>query len=266
MGVLAVTDHAMNDSGRYVYALIEGEPPDTLDGYQGIDDQPLELIRAGAISAVCSAFGQTSISPRRKYLSAHAAVLELLREASAALPMKFGMLADSRASVRAILATHQCELVQSFHRIRGKLEMSIKIRPAAGTDLFGFILASSPALVNLRDRIADMPEQARYVYKIELGRQFEKALAAQRQMLIEKIRPLISGVCDELLIDTSAQVRHLLGITCLVNRASVQRFNDDLALIAHHLDEDLCVEISDPWLPSHFSDVSLFMEVSDVHS
>lgn len=254
-----------NSVWQYVYAFIEGEPPASLPTY-GIDDQTIELVQLGSLTAVCSAFNQPQISPRRRYLSAHAMVMQALVQAVAVLPMSFGFLAASRASLQALVDTNQVLLQQALQKVRDRVELSVKLRPVSGTDLFTFILNRHPPIATFRDKVFSMPEREQYAHKIELGQRFETALNNERSRLSQQLRTEFSGLCDALQIDVPMPMRHLLEAACLVRRQDQHTFNAGIEQIASRFDDDLCFEIAGPSVAYHFSSISLQMDKAHVYS
>lgn len=254
-----------NPVSQYVYAFIEGEPPTNLPA-QGVDDQAIELVQLGSLTAVCSAFSQQQISPRRRYLVAHASVMQALFDTAAVLPMSFGLLAPSRSSLHTLIETNRSVLQQALSRVRHKVEMSVKLRPVAGTDIFTFILNRYPEIAMCRDEVFSTPESDQYTLKIELGKRFERALNNERRLLSQQLHAEFSGLCGDLQIDVPAHTRHLLEAACLVRRDDQPAFNDGIGQMVRRFNDDLCFDLAGPWVPYHFSSISLQMDKAHVYS
>ncbi len=265
MELLAMNVSEESATGWYVYAFIEGDLPSNLSVH-GIDDEALKVVRQGSIGAVCSAFSQTSVSPRRPYLAAHSRVMQALLPAAAVLPLSFGTLVSSQTSLQSLLAINRQALQEALRRVKNKVEMSIKLKPVSGRDLFSLILERHPDIRTFRDEVYALPEHARQTQKIELGRRFDQALTHERQRVSAQLQAGLGPLCDDLQINVPLHVRSLLDASCLIGREAATSFDQSLSAITDRFDDDLSFEISGPWVPYHFSAVPLQMDEHDVHS
>src|SRR5271157_5821214 len=113
---------------KYIYAIIAAGFPDGL-AVPGIGGYPLSIIAEGRVAAVVSDIGSARIRPERRNLGAHQNVLKTLMDLSSApLPMSFGIVGQSSADVRRMLARNQGAILEQLQRVAGKAEMGLRVR------------------------------------------------------------------------------------------------------------------------------------------
>ncbi len=114
----------------YLYAIVDqggGELP----ALAGHGDAPLGGIAAGGLMAVVSEAPRGEIPLTRANLLRHEAVVEALMAERGVLPARFGTTA-SEADLLAALGCHGAELALSLERVRGRVELALRvIDPAA---------------------------------------------------------------------------------------------------------------------------------------
>lgn len=112
--------------GQYLYAIVESGRPLSA-GIPGLGARPVYLIPCRGLAAV------VSDSPLRPYPAdaanavGHGAVVEEAMQAGPVLPVRFGTLLGGRERVVAMLEEHYEAFAQDLRRLRGKVEMGLKV-------------------------------------------------------------------------------------------------------------------------------------------
>ena len=109
----------------YVYCLTEGV--DTLpEKLQGIGGAQVRLFQTENFSLLVSGFAGDSVPVNRENALVHAAVVRSVLNQTTPLPFRFGTLV-SEEQLRNYLNARREALLENFARIRGCVEMSVKI-------------------------------------------------------------------------------------------------------------------------------------------
>jgi hypothetical protein len=94
-------------------------------------DPPLRAVRSDGLTALCAPAERREMSP--EVLWRHEAVVESLMEGRDLLPMRFGTLVeDDEAAVRA-LEERRAELKASLDRVRGAVELAVRVEAEPGS-------------------------------------------------------------------------------------------------------------------------------------
>ncbi len=111
----------------YVYGITLASHPLRLDGQVGVGAQPraLRLLREGDLVAVVSE-APANLRAKRRDLETHASVLDSLCAGGAVVPMRFGMVAEDDATVRAQLASQAQAYAKLLSQIEGHVELNVK--------------------------------------------------------------------------------------------------------------------------------------------
>jgi hypothetical protein len=115
----------------WVYAVCE-RPELPLPGVRGLARAPLEAIAEGPLLAVLSRHGQPPDEPALDALWAHERVVESLMAQRAVLPMRFGTRPPSADALPEVLARRRDALLEALDRVRGRVELALRVMKAAG--------------------------------------------------------------------------------------------------------------------------------------
>jgi hypothetical protein len=117
----------------YAYCLSDEVEPSMLEGCAGLEGARLRLVREGEIAVVVSEFEGARAEVTPENASAHNRVASRVLAETTPLPFRFGTLA-SEAELRRYVGENLEALSGSLVRVRGCVEMSVKIlRDAGGT-------------------------------------------------------------------------------------------------------------------------------------
>lgn len=109
----------------YLYALSD-TPQDEIVLGPGIVDQTVRKRQYGAINAWISPLTGT-VSPTTENVWRHEAIVEALMDVCTVLPTRFGSLFADEEALGAVLAAHEHDLCADLDRVRGRLELSLRV-------------------------------------------------------------------------------------------------------------------------------------------
>lgn len=110
----------------YLYAFTDspGVPPPATPG---LEDAPLQHVAHRDIAAVVSPISTAQIQPTEVNLWQHEEAVEALMADRALLPVRFGTVLAGQAAMQSVLATHYDNFKASLARVRGHVELSVRV-------------------------------------------------------------------------------------------------------------------------------------------
>src|SRR5437762_740217 len=120
-----------------------------------------------------------------------------MARSSAVLPVRFGTMADSESGVRALLSRNHADLVRQLGRVRGKVEMGLRVTWDV-PNIFEFFVEHKPELRAERDRLFARRGEADRDERIELGRMFERLLEEERDAFTGGVEEVLTSCCTEI--------------------------------------------------------------------
>ena len=245
-------------AGRYLYAIIDTDDGDNARplGLAGLDGAEVYTVAAGAVAAVVSDLPLKKIRPERRKLAAHHEVLKRLMEDHAVLPMAFGLVADGVDAVQRVLRINHDTIAEQLARVRGRVEMGVRVSWDV-PNIFEFALLAYPRLSELRDHMFRGGRQPTHDEMIEIGRQFDRLITAEREESVEKVLDVIGNRCIEAVSNKPRDDREVMNLACLVERSGVADFELAVYEAARQFDEHYAFDINGPWPPHNFADLAL---------
>lgn len=240
--------------GKYIYAVVDAAGEQDY-GLIGLNGGAVYTLCHGAIAAVVSDLTDKRIRPERKNLAAHNAVIKRLMEDGTILPAAFGTLAGSAKAVRDILKKNNDFLVEELDRVRGKVEMGLRVSLDVA-NIFEYIVNSSPELAALRDQVMGKPHGPSQMDQIELGRLFDRLLTRERERYTDAALQVLRPLCADIKQNPprDGEVMHL---ACLVERDGQKSFEDGVFEAAKLFDNNFGFDFNGPWAPHNFVEVNL---------
>ncbi len=241
--------------GKYLYAIVAGSGDRTY-GLIGINGGVVHTLSHGSVAAVVSDIADKRIRPERKNLAAHHAVVKRLMEDNTILPVAFGTIADSLQAVRKILKENSDEFVEQLERVRGKVEMGLRVAFDV-PNIFEYMVNRHPELAALRDSVLGKQHGPSQLDKIELGRLFDRLLAEDRERRTEAVVEVLAPHCVDIKQNQPREEREVMHLACLVDRDAQKGFEDGVFEAAKRFDDHFAFDFNGPWAPHHFVDVAL---------
>jgi Gas vesicle synthesis protein GvpL/GvpF len=214
----------------YLYALTE--QPTVLPSTAGLEGTPLGVEELDGLDAVVGELGRERIEPTEEAVLAHARIVEELTAVNeAVLPARFGRGYQNAQALRVAVAEQGDALRQALDRVRGCLELGLRVLAKPGD-------AAGPA---------------------QSGREYMLGRLDQRRRA-ERLADEVHGPLAELArADTrtvGATPQLLLSAAYLVPRDTVDRFRSTLTELetAH---PELSLACTGPWPPYSFATVEV---------
>jgi hypothetical protein len=257
-----VTSLAQNDAsvsaaaGRYLYAIIDSGDDARPLGLAGLDGAEVYAVAAGAVAAIVSDLPLKKIRPERRKLAAHHEVLKRLMQDHAVLPMAFGLVADGVDAVQRVLRINRDTIAEQLARVRGRVEMGVRVAWDV-PNIFEFALTAYPRLKDLRDLMFRGGRKPSHDEMIEIGRQFDRLITAEREESVEKVLDVIGDRCVEAVSNKPRDDHEVMNLACLVDRYGVAEFEQAIYEAARQFDEHYAFDINGPWPPHNFADLAL---------
>jgi hypothetical protein len=110
----------------YLYA-ITNQPEEPVPSEPGLEGaSPLSLAYQD-IAAVASPLTIVKVTPTEDNLRRHETIVEALMADRTVLPVRFGTVLTDEAAIRTGLAAHYADFVASLDRVRGRVELGLRV-------------------------------------------------------------------------------------------------------------------------------------------
>lgn len=244
-------------TGTYLYAIVAGT--EDLDlGTIGLYNSRVYSISEGDLSAVVSDLPKMDkLRPERRHLAAHQAVLSRITEDSiVVLPVSFGTISDSGDALRKMLSRYHDELVKEIERVRGKVEMEVRVSLDV-PNVFEYFVSNQKELKETRDRVFDSKHEPTQDEKIELGQLFEKILNEERDKSTKTVEKSLSHHCVELKRNKCRNENEVMRLSCLVEKDRREEFESAIEEAAKLFGNEFIFEFNGPFPPYNFINAHL---------
>ena len=239
----------------YLYGIIparrDGKP-----GGLGVADGELYVMVQEGVAAVVSPLAHPKVRPERRNLAAHQQVLQRLMEQDALLPVAFGTVAASAASVGKFLAMNRKLLAAQLERVKGKVEMGVRVTWDV-PNIFEYFVDRHADLRQGRDRLFGAPGSPTHDEKLAIGRLFERLLEEDRQAHTARVEETLSARCSDLHRDPCRSEKEVMNLACLVARKDLADFEEAVFAAARDFDNSFAFDYNGPWPPYHFVELDL---------
>ena len=231
----------------YVYCLGDELGGAAFDGLAGVCGARVRVLALGSLAAVVSEPGDVAVNEEN--LLAHNRVNAAALAVATPLPCRFGTRA-AHARLAEYVSTNEAALAAALARVRGRVEMSVKLMEKSG-------VRSQESEVESEAGVADFGAAgAGTAFLLKKRREMLGEEGARRRAE-EEAAWLASGV-GELARETAARLSPSEAIIVraahLVERARVDEYRTRLRALAAER-RDLRLLTSGPWPPYSFSDI-----------
>jgi hypothetical protein len=176
----------------YVYGVTapEASVPAGLSGVGG-PSAVVRLVPVGPLVAVVSE-APAAVRARRRDVMAHQRVLAEIGRTAPALPTRFGMIAQDEQALRATLEAEIDANLAALERVRGRVEMNLKIGVAESG--LSQLLRESRSIRLLHEEVGRSPG---YAAKIRLGQAVADGLRQRAAAAAEVVLRRVSEVAED---------------------------------------------------------------------
>jgi hypothetical protein len=220
----------------WLYAILDNQPA-SYPGLRGFDDRPLEILSSDSLAAAFTRHDE-SHEPRfstENALKYESIVEQLMQPGIALLPARFGTRLADESDLRAALDAHRDEFVTALQRVRGCVEMGIRI------------VCTTPS----QQPVAPASTGSEYM-AAKLAQQRQQETAKQRaeeliHLLTEKHRWPRSTRRARTLENS------MFSSAYLVPTAQIELFRSAVREAANSAGPDVRILCTGPWPPYHFT-------------
>jgi len=226
----------------YLYAIVDSDfvlrAP-----VAGFAETPVTLLPVQTLAAVVSPIALEQLKDTAAAALVHERVVETLMAERRVLPVRFGAIFSSTATLTAALEDRHATLRADLERLDGLVEIGVRVlwdgaaRRAAVTTVTPADAHDGPGAQYMRARMAEMTTD----------RQLKADATALSAAWAEYLAPHVVGLREQVLVTAEMPVN----LACLVAQAGVQRLVDAIAQYPNQA-ADTRVVCTGPWPPYHF--------------
>ena len=201
-------------------------------------------LEAGELSAV-------------RVLREHWRVLERACASTTVLPVRFGtVMSDDAAVVEQFLEPSHDDLAAQLEAMAGKVQLTVKGFYEEDA-LMASVVARSPAVARLRERVRGLPEAAAYYKRIELGQlvaaEVERSREQDGQDILARLEPFAIAARLEPASTPDAAVNAAFDLAFLVERDGIDAFGRAVAQLGEELGDRVQIRFVGPLPPYSFT-------------
>lgn len=216
----------------YLYGLLGADAqfsPDHFDGHSGVTG-PVSIETLDQGHLIYGPAPDEDILPKRRFLLAHAKILEHCNDIGTVLPMRFGMTAPTLEKVDAMLTAQSDLLDASFKKLNGATEIGVRVKFDRQTAL-EVVLEENPSLKAHRDRLSRHPNPPHFE-TADLGRALAEALGRNRDVAQKAFLKQLQPLCRDYVLRAPEEDTHVISIDLLIDRTAQDDISaaiDDIA-------------------------------------
>lgn len=162
----------------YVYGLVHAGAT-VPSGLCGLESSGVRTVVHDRLAALVSDVPDGRALGTRDDLMAHERVVDTMVATTAVLPMRFPGLAERDAVVDELLAPNHDRLLAMLDELDGRVQFTVKGRYEQDVVLRE-VISDRPEILQLRERVRELPEDATYYDRIRLGELVVGELEARR--------------------------------------------------------------------------------------
>jgi hypothetical protein len=239
----------------YVYGVLAAAEAASLTSI-GSQDSPVRAVQKGDLAALVSDVAGGALAAARE-VRAHWRVLESVSEQATVLPVRFGTVMEDDDAVREQLLAAGAERLDALlQELHGRVQLTVRGTYAEDALLRG-VVAGSPAIVRLRERVQGLPEAASYYERIRLGEliatEVQRARENDTAFALERLSPLAVAAREEAASAPDAAFH----LAFLVERDGVDSFSAAVGALREELGERVDLRYLGPLAPFSFADAEL---------
>jgi hypothetical protein len=238
-------------SAVYVYGLVSAktELPDGLEGL-GPSGQ-VWTIEQGDIAAVVGDVPEDRPLGTRTDLLAHERVVDEIAAVAAILPMRFPAVVEEPGVTEELIGPNHDRFAGDLAELDGRVQFTLKGRYIEDV-VVREVIEGDEEIAALSARVRELPEDASYYDRVQLGELIVSTLEARREeeaaQMLERLEPFVVASAPH----TPAQPDDVLDVAFLVERTKLQQFEDAVEELGRDLHERVRMRLLGPLAPYDF--------------
>jgi len=188
-----------------------------------------------------------------RVLRDHWRVLEEAQSSTTVLPVRFGtVMTDDGAVVEQFLEPSHDELAAQLAAMAGKVQLTVKGFYEEEA-LMADVVARSPAVARLRERVNGLPEAAAYYKRIELGQLVAAEVERTRERDAQDILGRLEPLALDARLEPASTADAAVNAAFLVDERRVDQFSDAVARLGRELAGRIRLRYVGPLPPYSFT-------------
>lgn len=229
----------------YAYCLSDEVEDDEFEVLKGVAGAAVSLLAFEGIKAVVSDFSESSIAVTRENVLAHERVVRRVLRNSSLLPFRFGTVVNE-ARLLNFISAQRSALASQLERVRGCLEMSVKIMGDK---------VEEARRVEFDEEVAVERSGTNYLEKKRREILGDSAMKARAEEVESWLSYRLRGVVRESVVTAQASGSLILSASYLVERVRLDEYRKSVEE-ARVERSDLYFLTSGPWPPYSFSNIN----------
>lgn len=241
--------------GFYLYGVIEISAPLQL-GTVGLYGAPIRVVPYRDLAAVVSDLPGPELEPTRELALGHERVISLIMQSHTVIPMRFGVVAVPGLPVETILARNYELLEHTLERIRGKIELGLKVIwhwEAFSAEIEG----ADDRVRRLKAALDQKQDPVSYNEAIQLGEVVAEVADRKRSEYVTLLYEPLSRLAAESVLNDILTERMVFNAAFLVPKESEEEFDRLVNRLFVPYAEVLQFRYSGPWPPYNFCRLNL---------
>ena len=239
-------------TGYYVYGVVRAGAGRVPTELVGVDQAPVHTVEHGAIAAVVAEIRIERPPGRRADLVAHSEVLDALAASGVVVPVQFGsVLVDRESVVTELLEPDAGYFAALLDELSGRAQYNLRATYHEPVVL-AEIVAANPDIAALRELTRDLPEDAAYRERVQLGelvaREMEGRRAVDSEVLLDATLPYVAAH----VVRGGSGVDHVFDVALLVDDERRADFEEQLESLAEEVHERIRLRLVGPMAPYDF--------------
>jgi hypothetical protein len=219
----------------------------------GVEGSPVRTVDHNGLSALVSDLRGDALAAARE-LRAHWAVLEEASAQATVLPVRFGTVLEDEAAVRdRLLAPNADHLTSRLRALEGRVQLTVKGDYDEDRLLRG-VIASSPAVAAMRERVRTLPAEAGYFERIRLGELVAAEVARRRELDTQLALEVLEPHAVAVHADDPRGPNGAFALAFLVERTGIDAFGGAVARLVEQTKDRLEIRYVGPLPPYSFTD------------
>ncbi|HYZ30575.1 MAG TPA: GvpL/GvpF family gas vesicle protein [Thermoleophilaceae bacterium] len=238
----------------YVYGVMAAaeRPSLSLDGIAGSGVATVEHAGLAALTSPVQPDALTAAAAVR----AHWSVLQEASHAATVLPLRFGTIVESEAVLRDRLLEPNAERLRDvLDQLVGRVQLTVK-GDYDESSLLREVVASSPRISALRERLRKLPAAAAYYDRIRLGELVAEAVARRREADTAHAVSALEPHAVAIRVEDSSQPS-AFSLSCLIERSKAQDFDKQVGALAEESAGRIAIRYLGPMPPYSFAEAEL---------
>lgn len=243
------------ESPVYVYGVLAASDAQS-PSLDGVEQSAVRVVRHAGLGALVSDVAGGALAVARE-VRAHWRVLEAASARATVIPVRFGTVMENELAVRErLLEPNAATLVDLLQTLAGRVQLSVK-GDYDDDRLLGEVVAGTPAIRALRERLRTVSPAAGYYDRIRLGEMVAAEVARRREedsrLALSRLEPLAVAARAEPVGRPDAA----FDLAFLVERDGTTAFSRAVAELSEDVADRIDIRYVGPLPAFSFADTAL---------